>query len=138
MKRVLTDTVPFKTGPTVNLTTWFTYNPSGTIQKVTDARGSGPGDPSYTTTFEYNAADQEKKMTYPDGSFRTWDYDDAQRMKTRTAVAGETQDFAFDNRNRNSGRAWENASEEWVIFAYDGASQLRRGTADGTKISTRL
>jgi RHS repeat-associated protein len=131
MNRVLTDTVPFKTGPTVNLTTWFTYNPSGTIQKVTDARGSGPDDPNYTTTFEYNAADQKKKMTYPDGSFRTWDYDDAQRMKTRTAVAGETQDFAFDNRNRYSGKAWENADQKWVILAYDGASQLRRARNGG-------
>src|SRR5262249_31203797 len=46
MNRVLSDAVQ-KSAPSVYLTSWFTYNPSGTISKVTDARGSVPGDPNY-------------------------------------------------------------------------------------------
>jgi RHS repeat-associated protein len=126
LNRVLTDTVPFSTNPTVNLTTWFTYNPSGTLWKVTDARGSGPGDPNYTTRFEYNAADQKTNMTYPDGSYQAWDYDDAHNMKTRRTVGGGTWAFAYDNRNRQWGTMWQDTSGEWIFFVYDAASRARR------------
>ena len=41
-----------------NLTTRFTYNPSGTLQKVTDAKG-------HDTTFDYDASDRKITMRYP-------------------------------------------------------------------------
>jgi RHS repeat-associated protein len=131
LNRVRDDTVSKSVNPTVNLTTWFTYNPSGTIWKVTDARGSGRGDPNYTTTFEYDASDQKTKMTYPGGSFQSWAYDDAHNMKSRTTVHGETKYFYNDNRNRKYGEAWENLSGEWALYLPDAASRLRRAVNGG-------
>ncbi len=125
VNRVLSDTVPKSANPNVSLTTWFKYNPSGTIWKVTDARGSGPSDPSYTTTFEYNASDQKTKMTYPDGSVQGWDYDDAHNLKIRTTVNGEMKTFAYDNRNRLYGESWLDVNAEWRYFGPDAASRLR-------------
>jgi YD repeat-containing protein len=124
LNRVLTDTVPQTAA--VNLTTWFIYNPSGTIRTVTDARGSGPGDPNYTTTFEYDASDQKTKMTYPNGDSQSWSYDNAHNLANRTTVGGKTQSFGFDNRNRKTTMRWDlNANvPEWADFGYDDASRL--------------
>src|SRR5262249_32415439 len=108
--------------PIVNLTTWFTYNASGTIWKVTDARGSGPGDVNYTTTFAYDASDRKISMTYPGGSNQQWAYDDAGNLQSRTTVNGETENFGYDNRNRFSAIAWSNV--DWRYFGYDAASRL--------------
>ena len=81
LNRVLSDTVPKSASPNISLTTWFTYNPSGTIWKITDARASGPGDPNYTTSFTYDASDRKIKMSYPGGSNQQWSYDDAGNLK---------------------------------------------------------
>ena len=45
-------------GGQVNVTTNITYNPSGTIQKVRDAKG-------HETNFDYDASDRKIIMTYP-------------------------------------------------------------------------
>ena len=44
----------------INLTTNIYYNPSGTIDHVRDAR-------SKVIWFLYNASDEKRQMTYPDG-----------------------------------------------------------------------
>jgi YD repeat-containing protein len=121
MNRLISHTVPKSAG--VNLTTWFAYNPSGTIQKVTDARGSGRGDPNYTTTFEYNASDEKTKMTYPDGSFQFWAYDDAHNLASRRTVHGEIQSFTYDIRNRKVGMTWNNNADS-ATYGYDDVGRL--------------
>jgi RHS repeat-associated protein len=65
-------------------------------------------------------------MTYPDGSYQAWDYDDAHNMKTRTTVGGGTWSFAYDNRNRQLGTMWQDTSGEWIFLVYDAASRVRR------------
>src|SRR5436305_13128125 len=35
-------------------TTWFHYDPVGNQDYMTDPRGTGPGDPQYTTTTDYD------------------------------------------------------------------------------------
>jgi RHS repeat-associated protein len=122
LNRVLTDTVP-KDNSTI-ITTTFNYNPSGTINWVKDGKNQ-------QTTFEYNASDQRTTMTYPDGSFQSWAYDDAHNMKSRTTVHGETKYFAYDNRNRKYGEAWENLSGEWALYLPDAANRLRRAVNGG-------
>ena len=134
LNRLTTNTVSFNAA--LSLTTWLVYNPSGTIQKVVDARGTvgqtyPSGDPNYTTSFLYNTSDQKTRMTYPDSSWQSFEYDDAHNMKRRKTVAGKWQGFAYDNRNRFGGKAWENLDEEWVIFGYDGASRLGRAVNGG-------
>jgi RHS repeat-associated protein len=117
LNRVLTDTVPQTA--TVNLTTWFTYNPSGTIASVKDPK-------LQVTTFTYDASDQKIKMTYPVTSqSQSWTYDAAHNLASRTTVGGKTQSFGYDGRNRKQTMVWSN-SAEWAYFAYDAASRLVR------------
>jgi RHS repeat-associated protein len=121
LNRVLTDTVPQTS--TVNLTTTFTHNPSGTIASVKDAN-------LRVTTFEYDASDQKTKMTYPDNSTQSWAYDNAHNLKNRKTVAGEIQNFAYDQRNRKSLEWWDGwpADGEWRVFRYDDANNLTLAT----------
>jgi RHS repeat-associated protein len=121
---VLTDTVPQRGGDTpVSLTTRFAYNPSGTINTVTDAKWQ-------QTTFGYDASDRKTSMTYHGGSeFQSWTYDDAGNLRSRTTVGasptpvGKTQSFKYDNLNRKIEMRWSNTAE-WAQFGYDDASRL--------------
>src|SRR5262249_45021036 len=127
MNRVLSDTVPKTASPVVNLTTWFTYNPSGTILKVTDPRGSGSGDAYYTTTFTYDVSDRKVSMTYPGGSNQQWAYDNAGNLQSRTTVNGETQWFYYDNRNFKYAHWWSNWDNnivDWCYFDHDATGRL--------------
>jgi RHS repeat-associated protein len=125
MHRVLTDTVPQIGGSSpVNLTTTFLYNPSGTLQKVTDPK-------LQITTFNYDASDQKKKMTYPGGTqFQSWTYDDAHNLASRTTVGGKTQSFGYDNRNRKITMRWSGTGSvpEWADFGYYDDSRLKTAT----------
>ncbi len=108
--------VPGQQG-TIYLTTRIAYNPSGTVQQVTDAKGK-------MTSFQYNASDEKIKMTYPEGTqFQSWVYDNAHNLASRTTVNGKTQSFVYDNRNRKTQMTWNN-TVEWAQFWYDGASRL--------------
>jgi RHS repeat-associated protein len=120
VNRVLNDTVP--KSATENLTTVYTYNPSGTVASIRDPRVK-------TTTFAYNASDQKTEMDYHDGSSRSWAYDNVLNLKSRTTPNGEVQYFGYDNRNRKYGEFWDTfpATHEWRYFGLDGANNLRRG-----------
>ena len=123
MNRVLTDTVPKTSNPLVNLITSFTYNPSGTIQKITDPNG-------YNTWLYYDASDRRVTMTYGDSiSTQHWDYDDAGNLKSRTAVDGTTKNFSYDKRNRLNATTWSNWDDttrnpDWCYFGHDAAGRL--------------
>ncbi len=124
MNRVLSDTVPKTSSPVVNLTTFFTYNPSGTIQKITDPN-------VHYTWLYYDASDRKTQMTYHDGSTQQWTYDDAGNLSSRTTVnpvnPREAQNFSYDIRNRKVGMTWSN-SADWADFGYDNASRLTSAT----------
>jgi uncharacterized protein (TIGR02594 family) len=126
MNRLATDTVPKETG--VDIVTRFQYYPwnvrsASLLQTVTDGE-------SHNTTFEYDPSGLKTKMTYPDNSTQSWTYDDAHNLKSRTTVAvpPETQNFAYDNRNRKTGEWWDGLppDAEWRFFAYDDANHLVR------------
>jgi RHS repeat-associated protein len=124
LNRVLTDRVQRQaignpTPPPLNLTTRFVYNPSGTIQKVTDPKGQW-------TTFEYDPSDRKTKMTYHGGAqYQSWTYDAAGNLTSRRTVSGKTQNFTYDTRNRKITMTWSNGAE-WAYFGYDDASRLIR------------
>ena len=136
MHRVLSDTVPQTSS--LNLTTWFIYNPSGTLWKVTDPRGSGPGDSNYTTTFAYDAWDFRTQMTYPNGSYRTWTYDGVRNLCARGAITANptpspppgVQHFTYDYLNRKVTMTWTN-NAEWAWFDYDAASRPQTSVNGG-------
>jgi YD repeat-containing protein len=104
----------------INLTTHIYYNPSGTIDHVTDARGK-------VTSFEYNASDEKRQMTYHDGSYQQWSWDNAHNLASRTTVnpvnPRETQSFTYDNCNRKIGMSWSNGADS-ASYAYDDAGRL--------------
>ena len=138
VNRVIRDTVSFTNGnPPVNLETWFTYFPSGTLQKIVDPRGTvgrtyPNGDPAYTTTFVYNdPSDQRTDMSYPpvngNSDAQRWGYDAAHNLISHTTPSGQEEFFAYDQRNRKYGKAWWGGGTEWrwYYFGLDNASRLR-------------
>ena len=120
MNRVLSDTVPQTAS--VNVTTSFLYDPSGTIQQVTDPGG-------HQTTFDYDASDQKETMSYPGGiQSQSWTYDDAHNLKSRTTVGGKVEQFTYDSRNRKDTMTCSIPNPltwiEWADYGYDAASHL--------------
>jgi RHS repeat-associated protein len=133
MDRVIWDIMPYspagQNNSAVNLVTWFQYNPSGTVNKVTLGNDDqGDPNPNHWTTFDYDASDRRKTMTYQNGQTRVWSYDNAGNLYTRKAVNGEILYFAYDNRNRKYGESWMDANSEWRYFGLDAGSRLRRAT----------
>jgi RHS repeat-associated protein len=103
----------------INLITRVAYNPSGTIDHVTDPRNK-------IISFQYNASDERITMTYPGGTqSQSWVYDNAHNLASRTTVHGapEIQHFTYDNRNRKTGMTWDNTAD-WANFGYDYAGRL--------------
>jgi RHS repeat-associated protein len=99
----------------INLTTRFSYNPSGTLQTLTDAN-------SHDTTFDYDASDRRVTMTYAppfDNQTQRWAYDNAGNLKSRTTVSGKRQDFDYDDRNRKTGMSWSNGADSATFTYYD-------------------
>jgi RHS repeat-associated protein len=127
LNRVRDHTVSYNNA--TSLTTWFTYNPSGTVWKVTDARGSARGDADYTTIFQYDdPSDQRTGMTYPDGSSQSWAYDNAHNMYQRVTAGGDIQLFGYDQRNRYYSKMWNRPGQNewrWYYFGLDDAGRIR-------------
>ena len=85
---------------------------------MTDAKGQ-------VTTFQYDASGQKTKMTYPNSTdSKSWSYDAAHNLASRTTVGGKIQSFGYDNRNRKIGSVWSN-EVEWLYFVYDDANRLK-------------
>ena len=90
MNRVLTER-KLKDAPSQWTSTNFTYYPAGTLQTVTDGNG-------HTTTFDYDKRfDLQSKMTYDDGSYQTWAYDDNKNLGTH--VTGDALGRKPDGEN---------------------------------------
>src|SRR5262249_20625982 len=136
LNRVIIDTVSFTVG--TSLATWFVYNPSGTISKVTDPRGTTgtypAGNPTYTTTFQYNPSDERIGMTFPPdpvtnhSDTQSWAYDNAHNMYQRVTPGGDSQLFGYDQRNRYYAKMWHRPSQNqwrWYYFGLDDAGRIR-------------
>src|SRR6266550_4673267 len=126
LNQVLTDTVLKSTG--VTILTQFQYYPynvhsASLLKKVIDGE-------NHNYQFEYDPSGLKTKLTYHDGSSQSWAYDDAHNLMSRTTVAGEIQNFAYDNRNRKTGEWWDGfpADAEWRVFDYDDANHLTLAT----------
>jgi len=119
LNRMISHTVPRQVPgqPTpINLTTYYYYDPSGTIDHVTDPRGK-------VTSFQYNASDERITMTYPVNNnqyaTQSWIHDNAHNLASRTTVNGEIQSFTYDNRNRKTGMSWSNNADSATFTYYD-------------------
>ena len=126
MNRLTSDTVPKSISPTVNIVTQFTYYPS-------DGDGNGQSGSllwqvidgnNHYFTFQYDAFGSKTRLTYPGGvSYQSWAYNNAQNLKSRTTLNGETQNFTYDNRNRKTGMSWSNAADS-ATYGYDLVGRL--------------
>ncbi len=74
-----------------------TYTPNGLTETLTDARGN-------ITTYTYDGFDRPSKVTYPDGSWETFAFDDASNLITRRTRSGSLITFGYDELNRLKSR----------------------------------
>lgn len=83
-------------------TTWFQYDPVGNPTKITDPRGSGSGDPTYTTITDYDTRNRKWHVTDPQGHIITFGYDSAGNILTvkRPDNSVETKTYNEVNRVR--------------------------------------
>ncbi|HEX9423715.1 MAG TPA: RHS repeat-associated core domain-containing protein [Pyrinomonadaceae bacterium] len=128
LNRMMWDKVPYwwTTPPEYHIT-WFTYNPSGTVQSIRDPKGQ-------TTSFAYNASDEKITMTYPINQTQSWVYDNAHNLASRTTVGGKTQNFMYDNLNRKVGMTWSNGADS-ATYGYDYASRLTSATNPNSTVT---
>ena len=120
MNRVLTEVEPLTDA--ANKTTTFTYWSSGRVKTVQDNN-------QQTTRFEYDYADRQRYMFYPDNTFQQWDYDEANNLRGHRTVGGKIQRFQPDNRNRITDTWWDPGNpSEWTHFVYDDASRLTQAS----------
>jgi RHS repeat-associated protein len=113
----------------INLTTHFYYNPSGTVQKVTDSKG-------HDTSFEYDPSDRKTKMWYHGNTqFQQWTYDDAGNLASRRTVNNEAQSFTYDNRNRKTAMSWTPANGDSASYGYDDAGRLTSASNQNSTVT---
>lgn len=85
---------------TATPTTRFAYDLFGRLWKATDGRGGSPGDPKYTTTFEYNLRGQMTKLTHPDGTFVENHYNPEGTIQSTTDELQHTTTYVYDEYKR--------------------------------------
>ncbi len=114
------------------------YDPGTTtnrIRRFTDQRGN-------SVSYDYDAAGNLSRITYPDGTTRTLEYDDVGRVTSVTNRRGETTSYTYDSKGelisftrpggvteslvRDSARriASISTSVGKASFAYDAAGRL--------------
>ncbi|MEY2519513.1 MAG: hypothetical protein QOF24_1272 [Verrucomicrobiota bacterium] len=128
MNRVTQHVEPVRPG--VNKTTTLGYFPSGTVQTITD-------DNSQATSFEYDPSDLKTKMSYPDGSYQEWSYDQNKNVLSRRSIGGKTQTFSYDGRNRLTNMRWDSGVPDWADFGYDLAGRLTNANNGSASITRR-
>lgn len=138
LNQMLTATEASTQGGTPRITT-MTYNPSGSVASVQDAKAN-------TYAYVYDALDRVSSLTYPDATTERYSYDGAGNIKTFTNRAGNVESFIFDKRNRETQHSWSANGEtvtrdyfstNWPKFENGATSQLSFGyNAAGEIIST--
>jgi RHS repeat-associated protein len=124
---------PSPTPPPLILATHIYYNPSGTIDHVTDER-------NITTSFQYNASDEKITMTYPllsgqqQSDTQSWVWDNAHNLASRTTVAGgnEIQRFHYNIRNWKTSMSWDNGADSANYTYFDDGRLCTASNANST------
>src|SRR5262249_26923450 len=112
-----------KTSSTVSTsTTWFHHDAVGNQDYVTDPRGTGSGDPQYTTYTDYDSRNRKSQVTEPLGRTTQFSYDDGFNL-TRILRGFGTPEAATETK------------------VYDGLNRLKSDTVPqdtGVSILTRF
>ena len=81
-------------------TTYFHYDLVGNPDYVTDPRGSGTGDPQYTTYTDYDARDRKWRVREPLGRTTEFHYDDGFNLTRIIRPDSTAETKAYDGMNR--------------------------------------
>jgi len=103
----------FPGGVTVN----YTYDASGNLDTIADATG--------TTNLDYDDRDFLTRISYPDGRFLAFQYDDSGRRTSRTDETGFTLRYEYDAAGRLA-RLRDTAGSQLIVYQYDAAGRLAR------------
>jgi len=126
--------------------TWYDYDELWRLSSVTNGRGSGPGDPAYTTTFVYDDADRITEVTSPlvgspphpitiyydfdnignktgftdgNGNPTSWVYDENSNPIEMTDAELGLAQYVYDELNRMSHIIDANSNESTFIYNDD-------------------
>ncbi len=101
-------------------TTTFTYLPDSSLGSLKDARNN-------TYTFTVDLLSRRTRMTYPDGSYEAWIYNDTasagQVATVYRARNATTMACTLDQRNRDLLCDWSDSTPD-VVKTYDSAGRL--------------
>lgn len=81
-------------------TTWFQYDANRNQTKVTDPRGTGTGDPNYTTTTGYDTRNRKTSVTDPQNHVTGFYYDDNLNVTRIVRADGSTESKHYNPMNR--------------------------------------
>jgi YD repeat-containing protein len=76
-----------------------------------------------TVSYQYDAASNRTRLTYPDASYITYDYDQLNRMTAVKNSAGTALgSYSYDDRSRRTELGYANGAR--AQYSYDTASRL--------------
>ncbi len=97
--------------PTSNTITQFEYNTADQVKKVIDANG-------HETIYDYDDLGNLLKLTSPDTGVDSFTYDGAGNIKSKVNAKGDTTHFTYDLVNRPTHIDYPGADLD-VTFTYD-------------------
>jgi len=105
---------------------WLTYTPRGWLSTRTVLNSSRTI--RETTTYEYDAVGQIKKLIQPDGSFIEYFYDDAHRLERILDSMGNSITYTLDDMGNREGEAVKDPAQTLarsLTREYDALNRLK-------------
>jgi RHS repeat-associated protein len=104
----------------------YSYDPLGRVTEVLKRGLDGLGE--LTTTYDYDRADRVVGVTYPDGIYRTVDYNADGTMASQRGLDGTVTDYEYDYRGllvrTVSTEADVGSQRRTTAYAYDAVGNL--------------
>jgi RHS repeat-associated protein len=117
----------------------YEYNADGLRSKMIDGSGTttyeydqfdrltstkdGNGD---TTGYEYDLANEQTKITYPNAKAVTRSFDNAGRLKSVTDWLGNTTNFGYDQNSNQTTTAFPSGTGNEDTYTFDDADRLTK------------
>ncbi len=120
-----------------NVVTTYSYDTRGRVLSVEVA---APGEPSRTTSYQYDNVGQVTRVTLPDGSTLNYAYNAAHLLTSITDALGNHVDYGYDSRgNRNSEKTYDTTGTlvRNIELAYDLRNNVSTVNTAGS-ITTRV
>ena len=106
-------------------TTTYTYDLLDRLVKSTDGHGDSTG-------YEYDLANNQTKLTYPNKNLITRAYDNAGRLQSVTDWSGNTTTFSYDPNSNLTTTNFPKGTSEQDKASYNAANQVMKITMTGS------